>query len=68
VVEHAQQRLLELESSNHHPEPQMTLFQPTTEHPLVAALKDIDPDDLSPRQAQQALYNLKEQADQELHS
>jgi DNA mismatch repair protein MutS len=68
VIERAQQRLQELENSNHHPEPQMALFQPTAEHPLVAALKDIDPDDLSPRQAQQALYSLKEQADQELHS
>ena len=72
VIEHAQQRLLELENNDHHPEPaaaeQMTLFQSPAEHPLILALKDIDPDDLSPRQAQQALYSLKEQADQELHS
>ena len=72
VIEHAQQRLQELENNAHHPEPaaaeQMTLFQSPVEHPLVTALKDIDPDDLSPRQAQQALYRLKEQADQELHS
>jgi len=72
VIEHAQQRLLELENSDHHQEPaaaeQMTLFQSPAEHPLVVAFKDIDPDDLSPRQAQQALYRLKEQADQELHS
>jgi hypothetical protein len=34
----------------------------------MLALKNIEPDDLSPRQAQQALYSLKEQADQELHS
>ena len=68
VIEKAQQRLQELETGNHHPEPQMTLFQPATDHPLVTALKDIDPDDLSPRQAQQALYSLKEQAEQELHS
>ena len=72
VIEHAQQRLLELENSDHHPEPaaaeRMTLFQSPAEHPLMLALKDIDPDDLSPRQAQQALYSLKEQADQELHS
>jgi len=72
VIEHAQQRLLELENSDHPPEPaaaaQMTLFQSPAEHPLMLALKDIDPDDLSPRQAQQVLYSLKEQADQELHS
>jgi DNA mismatch repair protein MutS len=72
VIEHAQQRLQELENNAHHPEPaaaeQMTLFQSPAEHPLVLALKDIAPDDLSPRQAQQALYSLKEQADQELHS
>jgi len=72
VIESAQQRLLELENTTPCPAPaateQMTLFQAPADHPLVAALKDIDADDLSPRQAQQALYALKELAEQELHS
>ena len=46
----------------------MTLFQSPADHPLVAALRDIDADELSPRQAQQVLYTLKELAEQELHS
>ena len=72
VIAHAQQRLLELENSKHHPEPvateQMALFQSPVDQPLIAALKDIDADNLTPRQAQQALYTLKELAEQELHS
>jgi DNA mismatch repair protein MutS len=43
---------------------QMLLISPeseTTEHPAVKALRAINPDDLSPLQALQALYALKEQ-------
>ena len=72
VIAYAQQRLLELENTTPGPAPaaseQMTLFQSPADHPLVAALRDIDADELSPRQAQQVLYTLKELAEQELHS
>ena len=72
VIAHAQQRLLELENTTTAPAPdasaQIPLFQSSADHPLVAALRDIDADGLSPRQAQQALYTLKELAEQELHS
>ena len=38
------------------------------EHPLVEALEGINPDDMTPKQAQQVLYTLKELARQDLHS
>jgi hypothetical protein len=42
----------------------MLLISPESdavEHPAVKALRGINPDDLSPIQALQALYSLKEQ-------
>jgi DNA mismatch repair protein MutS len=72
VIQLAQQRLLELEKSAPGPAPaatgQIPLFQLPDDHPLVTAFKAIDPDNLTPRQAQQTLYALKELAEQELHS
>jgi DNA mismatch repair protein MutS len=37
-------------------------MQQPAEDPLVAALAALNPDDLSPREAMEALYRLKEQA------
>ena len=72
VIRLAQQRLLELEKSTADQAPaateQIPLFQLPDDHPVVTAFKDIDPDNLTPRQAQQTLYALKELAEQELHS
>jgi DNA mismatch repair protein MutS len=72
VIKLAQQRLLELEKSTPAQAPaateQIPLFQLPDDHPVVTAFKDIDPDNLTPRQAQQTLYALKELAEQELHS
>ena len=72
VIKLAQQRLLELEKSTADQAPaateQIPLFQLPDDHPVVTAFKDIDPDNLTPRQAQQTLYALKELAEQELHS
>ena len=72
VIKLAQQRLLELEKSTPAQTPaaaeQIPLFQLPDDHPVVTAFKDIDPDNLTPRQAQQTLYALKELAEQELHS
>ncbi|MEX1666136.1 DNA mismatch repair protein MutS [Zhongshania arctica] len=40
--------------------PQTDLFSsPAEEHPVIGALEDIDPDNLSPRQAHELLYALK---------
>jgi DNA mismatch repair protein MutS len=40
--------------------PQTDLFAaPAEEHPVIEALENIDPDNLSPRQAQELLYTLK---------
>ena len=43
------------------PEPQLSFFGPAT-HPVVDRLKDIDVDELTPRQALQLLAELSEQA------
>jgi DNA mismatch repair protein MutS len=38
---------------------QFSLFQPPTAHPLLDAVETLNPDDLSPRQAHEMLYQLK---------
>jgi DNA mismatch repair protein MutS len=48
--------------------PQMPLFQSSGEQPLRDALETIDPDNLTPREALQTLYILKEMLHQDLHS
>jgi DNA mismatch repair protein MutS len=75
VVQHARQRLRQLEkpaltekavparTRPTPPNPQLSLFAPET-HPVVAALTDIEPDALSPRQALEILYRLKALAKQ----
>ena len=72
VIAQARERLQELERNEHHPagtlQPQLALFQPPDEHPLVEALDGINPDSLTPLQAQQLIYTLKDLARQELHS
>jgi DNA mismatch repair protein MutS len=59
--------LRELETKALHPpnrgqpgETQIDLFGEKDEHPLVEAFHGIEPDDLSPRQALELLYKLKE--------
>jgi len=67
VIEEARERLAELEHGAHHRQPvrpvahevQMALFPPEEEHPALRALKGVDPDELSPRQAMEVLYKLK---------
>ena len=39
--------------------PQLSLLE--TEHPVVEQLRDLNPDDLSARQALELLYQLKQQ-------
>ncbi|MGB5180303.1 MAG: DNA mismatch repair protein MutS, partial [Gammaproteobacteria bacterium] len=72
VIERARERLIDLEQQAAHPgallSSQLPLFQAPSEHPLVEALKDIDPDNMTPQQSLQTLYTLKELARQALHS
>lgn len=65
VIRAAKQRLLQLEQNAVaaevavSPELQLGLFQPEAPNPVIEALKEIDPDALTPRQALDALYALK---------
>ncbi|MGB5718078.1 MAG: DNA mismatch repair protein MutS [Gammaproteobacteria bacterium] len=72
VIELARERLIDLEQHTAHPgallSSQLPLFEAPGEHPLVEALKDIDPDNMTPQQSLQTLYALKELARQALHS
>ncbi len=66
VIKNAKQKLHELE--NHAipeivPSAQPDLFIDETPHPAIDALKNIKPDDLSPKEALDCLYKLKKLAD-----
>jgi DNA mismatch repair protein MutS len=73
VIEQAQQRLAELEQNaavnpvKPLPRTQMGLFDISSGHPLLDALEGIDPDSMTPLQAHQLLYTLKELARQKLN-
>ncbi len=66
VVQQAKQKLFELEQSgaerSEHATDvtQMPLFESPPSHPLLDAIELLEPDELSPREALQALYKLKE--------
>jgi DNA mismatch repair protein MutS len=66
VVRQAKLKLFELEQSGAERSEhaagveQMPLFEPTPPHPLLEAIEMIEPDELSPREALQAMYKLKE--------
>lgn len=70
VLQQARQKLSELEDcqtqpARPHPSPQASLFEqaiaaPTTEHPALSRLADLDANDLSARQALDLIYELKE--------
>jgi DNA mismatch repair protein MutS len=65
VIRSAKKQLVRLEQNSAAQNPQGDLFAavPETpepeEHPLVAALRDLQPDDLSPKAALEKLYQLK---------
>jgi len=65
VVKQAQLRLKQLESQRLQTAPQQDEFilalptSPETPHPVLAQLKTVSPDDLTPKQALQVLYQLK---------
>jgi len=72
VIHQARARLADLErrqqAADTPASPQMPLFQAAPDHPLVSALEELEPDNLTPREALAQLYALKELARQELHS
>ncbi|QBQ56122.1 DNA mismatch repair protein MutS [Nitrosococcus wardiae] len=64
VITQARQRLAELENNaRQNPtdggETQLDLFATPADHPVVQILQDLEPDELSPRQALKKLYELK---------
>jgi DNA mismatch repair protein MutS len=65
VGQHARHALAALESQSEQSRSQVDLFAPPPPsaepetHPLLAALRGIDPDALSPREALDQLYQLK---------
>ena len=69
VIKHARTRLEQLENqaAQHSAAmvmPQLPLFDAAARHPLVDAMDTIKPDNLSPREALDILYRLKEIADE----
>jgi len=66
VVQRAREKLVELESSSaartdhESPAHQIGLFEAAPPHPLLEAVETLDPDSLTPREALQQLYRLKE--------
>jgi DNA mismatch repair protein MutS len=73
VIDRARKRLEELEDAATPPPDesravaQPGLFDMPVEHPVVEALDGIDPDSMTPKQAQQVLYTLKDLARQKLN-
>ncbi len=63
VLAAAREKLAALERGDHRPDPaalaQVELFSEPDAHPAIEALAAIDADDLSPRQALDALYRLQ---------
>ncbi|MFM8342850.1 MAG: DNA mismatch repair protein MutS [Methylomonas sp.] len=66
VISQAKSKLQQLENSavieqkTHMPINQLDLFASPENHPAMDALEEINPDNLSPRQALDALYHLKQ--------
>jgi len=74
VIEQARERLILLENEAADQQPpsipadskgnttaaqQFSLFQPSVNHPLLEMVETLDPDDLTPRQAHEMLYQFK---------
>ena len=66
VIQHAKQKLQQLESQQtSHPEMKPAHSEPVVEHPVVARLKALQPDEMSPRDALALIYKLKHELDQD---
>ncbi len=62
VIQLAKQKLRELEQHAHVQPQQVELFQAVEkEHPAILQLREIDPNQLAPREALELIYKLKEQ-------
>jgi len=66
VVENAKQHLYHLENTainGNEPLPldQLALFRESSQHPAIEAMRQLNPDELTPRAALEMLYRLKEQ-------
>ncbi len=66
VIRSAKKQLLKLEQNSAAQNPQGDLFdhkvvepEETEEHPLLAALREVQPDELSPKEALETIYQLK---------
>ncbi|MFH2134842.1 MAG: DNA mismatch repair protein MutS [Pseudomonadota bacterium] len=65
VIRSAKKQLVKLEQNSAAQNPQGDLFAAVPEapepdeHPLVSAMRDVDPDDLSPKAALEKIYQLK---------
>ncbi|MDD2701567.1 MAG: DNA mismatch repair protein MutS [Sideroxydans sp.] len=65
VIRNAKKQLVRLEQNSAAQNPQGDLFAAVPEapepeeHPLVSAMRDVDPDDLSPKAALEKIYQLK---------
>ncbi|HIP53231.1 MAG TPA: DNA mismatch repair protein MutS, partial [Chromatiales bacterium] len=72
VIERARQRLRELEgNAQQHTQQQidqLPLFPPQPPNPILEQLRNISPDDLTPRQALELLYGLKQAIEDEKSS
>ncbi|MDE2389411.1 MAG: DNA mismatch repair protein MutS, partial [Betaproteobacteria bacterium] len=75
VIKLARKHLIKLEQESIKKEPQLDLFSfsasepsvdpdpPQEDHPVIAMLQNLSPDELSPRQALEQLYELKKTLD-----
>lgn len=65
VIQLAKQKLRGLENQVRHIQPQQMdlLIETTTEHPIIEELKNLDPNQLTPRQALERLFDLKIKVD-----
>jgi DNA mismatch repair protein MutS len=65
VIQRARKRLAELEeAAQRHAEQhqaQLPLFENRAESPVLETLRGLEPDELTPRQALEQLYRLKQQ-------
>ncbi len=65
VIQHARKKLRELEQHAlpmaH--QPQLDLFETTEPDPILAFIETLNPDDMTPKQALETLYTLKEMQD-----
>ncbi len=65
VIRNAKKQLLRLEQNSAAQNPQGDLFAAVSappepeEHPLVSAMRDVQPDDLSPKAALEKIYQFK---------